>query len=170
MPLLALSLGSNLGDRCATLTSARDLLVARLQAPLLARSCVYETEPVDAPPQPWFLNQVVTLETDLEPEAVLDLCLCVEASLGRTREVPKGPRTLDVDLLFYGGLLLDAPRLILPHPALPTRRCILAPLAEVAPTWRHPASGKSVRELLSECHDASAVQPLGEWESELAGG
>lgn len=158
MSLAALALGSNLGDRARALAAARTLLGAGGLLRVSAASPVYETEPVGGPPQPPYLNQVLLAESDLSPEALLDLAMAVEALLGRVREVPSGPRTLDVDLLFAGEHLRATPALTLPHPSLHLRRFVLTPLCDVAPRWRHPLLGKTASELLAECGDSARVE------------
>lgn len=153
-----LLLGSNLGDRLAYLRAAALRLERSGVVRVSARSRVYETEPAGCGPQPWYLNQVLAVDCHAGPLEVLALALGVEASLGRRRRAPKAPRTLDVDLLAWGDLLLATPRLTLPHPALALRRSALAPLAEVAPRWRHPRLGRDASELLEACHDGKVVR------------
>ncbi|MGE0452995.1 MAG: 2-amino-4-hydroxy-6-hydroxymethyldihydropteridine diphosphokinase [Vicinamibacteria bacterium] len=156
-PDVYLALGSNLGDREATLDGACRALAERGFA--IARcSALYLTEPVGGPPQGWYVNQVVGGETALAPEALLDTCLAVEREFLRERRERNGPRTLDVDLLLWGETLIDGPRLTLPHPRLHERRFVLVPLAEIAPELRHPRLGLSVAELLARCPDTSEVR------------
>jgi 2-amino-4-hydroxy-6-hydroxymethyldihydropteridine diphosphokinase len=137
-------LGSNLGDREATIRAA----LSRLDG-VVAVSALRETDPVGFEDQPRFLNGVAALETELPPRALLDRLLEVERSLGRTREGPRyGPRTIDLDLLVYGELELVEPGLTLPHPRLHERRFALEPLAELAPDLVVPGRGP-VRDLLA---------------------
>ena len=151
-----LALGSNLGPREATLQGAsRALAAAGFE--VTASSSIYLTEPVGGPPQDWFLNQVLGGRTRLAPEALLSACLAVEQAFGRLRGERDGPRTLDVDVLLFGEVVQDGPRLVLPHPRLQARRFVLVPLAEIAPQLVHPRLGISVRELLARCADASRV-------------
>lgn len=126
-----LALGSNLGDREALLAQARDALAALPGTTLLAASAVYETAPQDREDQPPFLNQVVALETALEPRDLLAACQRIENEHGRRREVRFGPRTLDVDILLLEGMESDDPLLTLPHPRMWRRAFVLVPLAEV---------------------------------------
>ena len=146
-----LSLGSNLGDREANLRDA----IARLNplGRVTAVSSFYETEPVDFLDQPWFLNCVVLLETDLPPQMLLQRLLEIERSLGRERLQPKGPRLIDIDILLYGDEIIHEPGLSIPHPALHERRFVMAPLAEIAPEVIHPVLKKSARELLLSLPD-----------------
>lgn len=143
MATVYLSLGSNVGDRAASLREA----IARL--PVLRVSPIYETEPLDYTEQPWFLNLVVEAETALSPRHLLNLALRIERELGRVRDIPKGPRTIDIDILFYGDRVIDEPGLQIPHPRLAHRRFVLAPLADLAPDLRHPVTHRTVREMLA---------------------
>ena len=142
-----LSLGSNIGDRERNLRDAVDLL-AEPQLRAVRVSSFYETEPLDVHDQPWFLNAVVEAETDLFPKQLMARVQRIEQVLGRRRLKPKGPRTIDIDILLYGGAVIDADELQVPHPRLAERRFVLEPLAELAPNLRDPVTGRSVAEML----------------------
>jgi len=142
-----LSLGSNIGERQAHLRAA----VERLAAPdlrVLRVSPVYETEPVDYAGQRWFLNLAVEAETELFPMQLLARTQKIERALGRVRGVPKGPRTIDIDILLYARAMVRTGRLEIPHPRMAERRFVLAPLADLAPELRHPVTRRTVREML----------------------
>jgi 2-amino-4-hydroxy-6-hydroxymethyldihydropteridine diphosphokinase len=151
-----LSAGSNLGERQANLERG---VRALLDAGLVIRqvSPVFETEPVGFHEQPWFLNIALELETDLSPDQLLSCCLAGEAGLGRVRTIAGGPRTLDLDILLYGNLIIDRPGLRIPHPRMSRRRFVLEPLACIAPGMVHPESGLSISALLAACTDPSRV-------------
>jgi 2-amino-4-hydroxy-6-hydroxymethyldihydropteridine diphosphokinase len=140
-----LAFGANLGDRAATIARSIELLAAGGVAPL-ARSPLYETDPVTPDPQPDYLNAVLRAETVLSPPALLALCLEVEEALGRRRPAGRAlaPREIDVDLLLYGAAVIaDPPSLIVPHPRLLERPFVRIPLADVAvPGLRHPVTGE----------------------------
>lgn len=145
--LVYLSLGSNLGDREEYLREA----ISRLQDLGFIRqvSAFYETQPVEVQSdQPWFLNCALAMETELEPVAFLRRMLRIEQSMGRVRTEPKGPRTIDIDILFFSADVLDTPELTVPHPAMHQRRFVLEPLAEIAPAFMHPVLKRTVQELL----------------------
>ena len=147
MKLAYLSLGSNLGDREHNLAAA----LKRLPAPdlrILRVSSTYETEPVDYTAQRWFLNLVVEAETGLFPMQLLARVGKIERALGRVRTVPKGPRTIDIDILLYGNAVVRGAKLEIPHPCMHERRFVLAPLADLAPDLRHPVTHRTVREML----------------------
>ncbi len=152
-----LSLGSNLGPRARNLARARRLLEAG-GARIAAASSVFETEPVDLPDQPWFLNQVVEVRTELDPRALFRLAQSVEGALGRVRTVEKGPRTIDVDILLAGNVVVGAPDLVIPHPRLHLRSFVLVPLAEIAPGLVHPVLKKTVGELAEASADRARVK------------
>ena len=145
-----IALGSNLGDREGTLRSA--IAALRQLGSVDAISSFYETAPVGLVEQPDFLNAVIALRTALPPQELMAALLRIEQQHGRDRSVsvPKGPRTLDLDLLSYGDVVMETPALTLPHPSMAERRFVLAPLTEIAPQWRHPISGKSAATLLLE--------------------
>jgi len=148
-----LSTGSNIGDREANLRNAVERLESR-ELQVLRTSRIYETEPVDYKEQAWFLNQVVEAETALFPMQLLTRIGRVERELGRIRTVNKGPRTLDIDILFYGTAIVDTARLEIPHPRIAERRFVLAPLAELAPDLRHPVTHRTVRQMLESAPPA----------------
>ena len=141
-----LSLGSNLGDRAAHLRAA----LAQLETAgrLLAVSAFYETQPIDVPDQPWFLNCVAAIETGKTPRELLKFALSIEEAMGRLRLRKKGPRIIDVDVLLFGDRVVEEPGMKIPHPGMHQRRFVLEPLVEIAPEARHPVLGKTARELL----------------------
>ena len=155
-----LSLGSNLGDRERNLREALTGLEER-GAEIVARSSIYETEPLEVRDQPDFLNLVVEIRTVLSPRELLAACLEIERLFGRKRTISKGPRTIDIDLLFYGSMVLNEPELNVPHPRLHLRNFVLAPLAEIAPDFRDPKSGVTVAALLTRSPDRSRVKSVG---------
>lgn len=125
---------------------------------VLRQSSFYVTEPVDTPGQPWFLNAVVEAETSLLPLQLLHALLRIERELGRRRITPHGPRTVDLDILFYGSSVIRSRELEVPHPRLPERRFVLVPLVQIAPEFRHPALHKSLTQLLADTSDRSEVR------------
>lgn len=153
-----ISLGSNLGDRAAYLLLAvRGMLDAGLCVRRLSR--IYETSAVGHTNQPHFLNMVAELDGARlpKPEQMLARLLRIEYALGRTREVPQGPRTIDLDLLFYGDLRSDTEYLQLPHPRIAARRFVLEPLNELVPSLVHPVLKRSISQLLEQTADESEV-------------
>jgi 2-amino-4-hydroxy-6-hydroxymethyldihydropteridine diphosphokinase len=141
-----IALGSNIGNREHNLSVAIERLSEFIRA--LRTSPIYETEPVDYTDQRWFLNQVVEGETDIFPMQLLNRLQKIERELGRVRSIPKGPRTIDLDILFYGRSVIHSAVLEIPHPRMADRRFVLAPLADLAPDLRHPVTHRTVREML----------------------
>jgi dihydropteroate synthase/2-amino-4-hydroxy-6-hydroxymethyldihydropteridine diphosphokinase len=160
--MILIALGANLpspeGAPRETLRRAVALLAARGLA-VSARSRLFLTEPIPRSPQPWYVNQVIAVETKRPPEDILELLLAIERQFGRERGERNAARSLDLDLIAYEDVLLDTPDLVLPHPRMHERAFVLAPLADIAPEWRHPVSGKSVDELLAAA-DRSGVRAL----------
>jgi len=161
--MVLIGLGGNLpspvGAPPATLAAAL-VALAGLGHPTLARSALYRTAPVPASDQPWFVNAVVRVAAQGEPERILDILLQVERRFGRRRGEPNAARTLDLDLLAFGTICRDDPDLILPHPRLHERLFVLQPLLEIAPAWVHPRLGLTVRELLAGLPPGPAVLRL----------
>ena len=147
MKTVYLGLGSNVGRREENLRQAIDKLNAA-GIRVLRESPIYETEPMDVTAQRWFLNQVIEAETDLFPMQLLTRTGRIERDLGRVRTISKGPRTIDIDILFYAATVMRSEKLEIPHPRLHERRFVLAPLADLAPNLRHPALHRGIRELL----------------------
>jgi 2-amino-4-hydroxy-6-hydroxymethyldihydropteridine diphosphokinase len=156
--LFYLSLGSNVGNRETHLRDAQ----ARLSAAgrVVAMSSFYETEPVEFTQQPWFLICAVALETSSTPEQLLTAILRIEEEMGRQRGQKKGPRSIDIDILFFDQAIIDSEQLTIPHPAMHQRRFVLEPLAEIAPEVSHPVLKKTIRELCDALPAGQAVRKL----------
>ena len=155
--------GSNVGDRIDFCDRAVTLLSLLPHSQLIGVSLLYETEPVYDHAQPgkdWFLNGVIQLETNITPKSLLSLLREIERALGRGEETRSGPRTIDLDLLFYGQLVIDEPDLVVPHPRLHQRRFVLMPLSELDPLWMHPSRHRTMTQLLAEVQDRSEVRLL----------
>ena len=145
--VVAIALGSNVGDRASHLEFAVAAL-SRLLTPL-AISRWHETEPVGVGPQPLFLNGAGVGETDLSPRALLDALLALERERGRERPFAGAPRTLDLDLVLFGNQILNEPGLTIPHPRFRERRFVLEPLAEIASAMVDPVTGLTIAQLLA---------------------
>ena len=155
--------GSNLGDRLDFCDRAVTLLSLLPASQVIAVSSLYETEPVaDAgnPGPGWFLNGVVRLETEVTPESLLEVCREAERALGRNQERRDGPRTLDLDILFYGDRVINEASLVIPHPRLHLRRFVLTPMVELDPGWRHPVLHRTVKDLLDHLVDPAQVRRI----------
>ena len=144
--IVYLALGSNMGNRLANLKNAISNLTPQMD--VKKKSPVYETPPWGYTDQPAFLNQVVMVETYMEPENLLGHLKRLETVLGREPTFENGPRVIDVDILFYDDLVLNSPPLVIPHPRLHQRGFVLVPLNDIAPELIHPILGKSISELL----------------------
>lgn len=152
-----IGLGANRGDRIDSLRQAiqklqgKNILITKV-------SSLYETEPMEFKEQAFFLNAVIEIETLLSPRSLLECCQSIERELGKKTVIPKGPRTIDLDLLFYGQLIVDEPELTIPHPAAATRPFVLIPLVEVAPGFIHPRLHQTGRALLDRLKSQPAVE------------
>ncbi len=146
--IVYLGLGSNLGDREANLRRALELLSANVK--VVKISPTYDTAPVGNTDQPRFLNLVCKAKTSLSPLNLLRFVKNIEKKMGRVNGLPNSPRPIDIDILFYDDLVLETPVLVIPHPRLTERTFVLASLADIAPDFKHPASGKTVRQMLKK--------------------
>ena len=154
-----LLIGGNVGDRHKNLEQATQIIELNA-GKVLERSALYETAAWGKEDQPAFLNQVLHLETGLQPDVLLQVLLQAEQDMGRKRMEKYGPRTIDIDILLYNDLVLDTDQLVIPHPQLQLRRFALMPLAEIAPREIHPKLKKSIDELLLDCPDKLSVKKL----------
>jgi 2-amino-4-hydroxy-6-hydroxymethyldihydropteridine diphosphokinase len=154
-----LALGTNLGDRLSNLRAALRSFAPDLE--VVADSRVFETPPWGYATQPAFLNMVVHTRANLSPEDSLVRLKQLEVELGREQTFRWGPRLIDLDILFYDDLVLDTPRLVIPHPRLHERAFVLVPLMDIAPDLRHPLLGKTIRQLLATV-DANGIVPFSE--------
>ncbi len=153
--LSAIALGSNLGDSLATLESAINTLNQSLDIQVKAYSSWYKTAFI-GPSQPDYLNGCALLEMQRTPQDLLQILLTIEDQFGRVRQERWGPRTLDLDILLFGDLILETPDLQIPHPRMTERAFVLVPLAEIAPDWIEPVSGEAISQLVEKV-DSSGV-------------
>lgn len=160
MIAVVLSLGTNLGDRLATLRQAAVLLQNEAFIGKMLESSVYETEPVGFSEQPPFLNIAIVGKILLAPEKLLDLCKDIERRLGRHKRPRWHEREIDVDILLYGDIVIANNELELPHARMLERRFALEPAAEIAPDFIHPVANKTLSELAALCPDKSKVRPI----------
>lgn len=152
-------LGGNVGDKCKIFTKTREMINDRI-GNLTKSSSIYVTEPWGFDSE-LFWNQALVVETRLLPLEILDVAQSIETAMGRIKTSKYyEPRTMDIDLLFYDSLLLDTPRLTLPHPKIAERKFVLVPLNEITPERRHPVTGLTISELLISCTDLLKVEKL----------
>jgi len=157
METVYLSLGANIGARAENIVRGIEALSAR-GVRVTRKSSLYETEPVEMTSLGWFLNCVVEAKTDLAPEALMQVLLGIEMSLGRERRVPHGDRPIDMDILLYGPSVVRTKKVEIPHPRMAERRFVLGPFAEIAPGALHPVLKKTIAELLAATNDRSKVR------------
>lgn len=160
MAKVFLLLGGNLGNKKVIFNQALALLEEAV-GKIVQQSAIYETEPWGFESEDLFWNQVVVLETRLDADSLLEETQQIEYQLGRVRHGAQySSRLIDLDILFYDQLILNQPWLEIPHPRIAERRFVLEPLAEIAPDFIHPASKKTIAQLLAECTDQLAVKKL----------
>ena len=156
---LGANLPSSVGSPVDTLGAAIGAL-REAGVKIVARSRWYRTAPVPASDQPWFVNGVVAVETNLEPMELLALLQKIERQFGRERGIRNAARTLDLDILDYDERIVEGPRLTLPHPRMQERAFVLLPLAEIAPDWRHPKTGQGVSALIAALPEGQQAAPI----------
>ena len=152
MPVAYLGLGSNIGDKEGYITQALQGISQICQ--ITKKSHLYQTEPVGKVKQDWFLNCVVEIETDMEPTRLLFTLQSIEQKLGRRKTIKNGPRTIDIDILFYGNRIVKTKNLIIPHPRVQERLFVLQPMMDLNPCFVHPVLKKTMQELYT-CHPGS---------------
>jgi len=152
-------LGTNLGDRMANLTQAKQHISSLIGA-IITQSSIYKTSAWGNTDQPDFYNQIIEVDISLKPEDALNIILGIEHTMGRVRDKKWGPRIIDIDILLWKNQILKTAILTIPHPGLPERKFTLLPLAELAPDLIHPALLKSISQLLQECADPLPVEKI----------
>lgn len=155
-----ISIGSNLGDRVENCRRAVRLLVGSGKAEVVKESSLYETEPWGISEQGAFVNSVVEVRTALGPAELLGLLKGIEQEMGRAPAVKWGVRIIDLDIVFYGTDVVEVEGLVIPHPRMHERAFVLAPLAEIAPGFKHPVLGKDVSALLEGLKDPGWVKRI----------
>jgi len=156
-----LSLGSNLGDRAKNIEQALAFLEEE-GTKIIKSSSLYETQPVDIPSQLWFFNQVVEVETDLNPSNFLRLVKKIEKKMGRKPLYPKGPRIIDIDILLAEGNVIQTKELVIPHPRMEKRNFVLVPFKEISPETLHPIFMEKIEDLWKRSKDSSLVRLIRE--------
>ena len=151
-----LLIGGNMGERMANLAAARNRINIDCGR-ITASSSIYETEAWGYKEQPAFLNQALAIETSLEAEKLMEEILKIEMALGRKREIPLGPRIIDIDIIYFNDEIINSSNLTIPHPSMADRKFVLIPLSEIAPAYMHPILFKTNEVLLKECGDSSIV-------------
>ena len=149
-------IGGNIGDRLANLENARKSIEQRC-GPIHKQSSIYETEAWGFKDQPAFYNQAVCIETTLSPQDLITTLLAIEVDMGRERLIPLGPRTIDLDIIYYNQSIIESPGLSIPHPKIAVRNFVLAPLVEIAPDFEHPILKKTNFQLYEASTDTSVV-------------
>ena len=160
--LVYLALGTNLGEREENLKSALRALPPQVEITTVSR--LYETAPAYVIDQPAFFNIAVTGRTGLSVLELLDYLKQLEAEIGREKSIRYGPRQIDMDIIFYGDLVLNVPHLHIPHPRMNERGFVLRPLADIAPNFMHPVLNQTVRELLADLPPEDGVLNIIEWQ------
>lgn len=163
MSIVYISVGTNIGDRLLNLKRTEALFRASSEMKILGQSSVYETRPVDGPPQGNYLNAVWKIETLISPKELLGRFQLYEKMLGRKRHTVNGPRTIDLDILDFDGIEMSEQDLTLPHPRMAGRQFVLRPLFELEPGWRHPSLNKSVAALLLDLKGFSFSEESRKW-------
>ena len=161
MELVYIGIGSNLGDRKKNLKEAVTRLDARDSIKLTKVSSSYLTEPIGGPPQPWYYNAIVEVRTSLTPRDLLSVLREIERGMGRKRRERNSPRIIDLDILFFGGRVIEADDLKVPHPRALERRFVLEPLVEIAADLTHPSAGGAMKEWLEKLEEPGTVVKKG---------
>lgn len=155
-----LGLGSNIGELIPNLNRAYDQIIQKA-GPVVKESALYKTDPWGRTDQDHFINQVILIRTPLSPWALIDVLKKIEISLNTEKREHWGPRTIDLDIIYYGQKIIFENDLIIPHPFMYFRNFVLVPLADIAPDMVHPLNGMRSEELLINCDDNSSVIRLG---------
>ena len=155
-----IGIGSNLGTPGKNCIEAIEKISNTKDIKIISRSSFYQTEPIGEVQQDWFVNSAIKIKTNLSPTHLLSDLLNIESAMGRTREEKWGPRLIDLDLLFYGNLILGKKGLTLPHPEIQKRKFVLIPMSEIAENLVHPTLKKTIKTLLQESSDGTVVKKL----------
>jgi len=164
MTIAYIGAGSNIGDRVGYVQQATCLLNYTEGIDVLESSSLYETEPVGFKEQEWFVNAVIKIDTTISAEELMDICLKIEKKLGRERnpDIPKnGPRTIDLDILFYDNEVINSEQLAVPHPRMHERACVLVPMLELDEEFSHPVFKKTISELYDALDEPEEVYLYG---------
>jgi 2-amino-4-hydroxy-6-hydroxymethyldihydropteridine diphosphokinase len=155
-----IGIGSNLGIPKENCTNAIEKISSTKDIKIISKSSFYRTEPIGGVQQGWFVNSAIEIKTDLSPENLLSVLLNLELAMGRIRKEKWGPRLIDLDLLFYGNLVLENKSLTLPHPEIQNRKFVLVPMSEIAENLIHPTLKKTIKTLLQESSDVTIVKKI----------